>query len=76
MKTKLFALLSTVALATPAMATPVAIDNGLMTNVPGYGYSRVETVDFCLGEVGVDRYQDLLTDTEFETFGACLEEMT
>jgi hypothetical protein len=73
---KLLSALTVLTLATPAAATPVAIDNGLMTNVPGYGYSRVETVDFCLGEVGVDRYQDLLTDTEFETFGACLEEMT
>jgi hypothetical protein len=60
----------------PAGATPRAVDNGLMADVPGYGLSRVETVSFCLNEVGVDRYQDLMTDSEFEGFGSCLEDMT
>ena len=73
---KLLSALTLLALGAPALATPVAYDNGLMANVPGYGWSRVETVTFCLGEVGVDKYQDLLTDTEFETFGACLEDNT
>ena len=53
-----------------------AVDNGLMTTVPGYGSSRVETVNFCLNESGVDRYQDLMTDSHFETFHGCLEENT
>ena len=53
-----------------------AVDNGLMVPVPGYGWSRVETVQFCLEDAGVGRYQDLITDTHFETFGGCLEEMT
>ena len=52
------------------------VDNGLMTNVPGYGPSRIETVDFCVKQAGVDRYQDLLSDYEFETFHGCLEENT
>lgn len=68
--------LATLALALPASATPRAVDNGLMAEVPGYGPSRVETIAFCLGEVGVDKYQDLLTDTEVEGFGQCLQEMT
>lgn len=55
---------------------PAPFDNGLMVNVPGYGYSRVETVSFCLGQVGVDKYQDLITDSDYSKFGACLEENT
>lgn len=53
-----------------------AVDNGLMVNVPGHGASRVETVTFCLNQVGVDRYQDLITDTDFDSFGICLQEHT
>ena len=68
--------LATLALALPASATPRAVDNGLMADVPGYGPSRVETIAFCLGEVGVDRYQDLLSDSEFEGFGVCLQQQT
>lgn len=75
---KLIATLATFALALPAAATPnrLAIDNGLMTDVPNIGYSRIETVNFCLGEVGVEKYQDLLTDSDFANFEACLVEMT
>lgn len=62
--------------AMPAGATPRAVDNGLMTDVPNIGYSRIETVNFCLGEVGVEKYQDLLTDSDFANFEACLVEMT
>lgn len=54
----------------------VYVDNGLMVNVPGHGASRVETVTFCLNQVGVDRYQDLITDTDFDSFGICLQEHT
>jgi hypothetical protein len=69
-------LLTAIAAATvyalPAAATPVAVDNGLMADVPNIGYSRVETITFCLNESGVDKYQDLLTDTEFDTFTDCM----
>ena len=54
----------------------VYVDNGLMVEVPGYGKSRVETVTFCLNDAGVERYQDLTTDTEFTTFERCLQENT
>ena len=53
-----------------------SVDNGLMVEVPGYGKSRVETVTFCLNDAGVDRFQDLTTDTEFTTFERCLQENT
>ena len=59
-----------------ALAPVLAVDNGLMTEVPGFGFSRVETVAFCLEETGAARYQDLITDSQFETFGACLTEQT
>jgi hypothetical protein len=75
MKTILTALAATL-LGGPALATPLAVDNGLMAEVPGYGPSRVETITFCLGEVGVDRYQDLITDTEVEGFDRCLRDQT
>ena len=52
------------------------LDNGLMTNVPNFGPSRVETVSFCLEGAGVDKYQDLITDSHFETFEACMVEHT
>jgi hypothetical protein len=78
MKTKLFALLTYTVLALPAGATPnrFAIDGGLMTNVPNIGYSRVETVNFCAEQAGVEKYQDLMTDSEFETFEGCMTENT
>lgn len=52
------------------------VDNGLMVDVPNVGQSRYETVNFCLHESGVDKYQDLLTDTDVESFESCLIEMT
>jgi hypothetical protein len=52
------------------------VDNGLMTNVPGFGSSRVETVSFCLTDAQVTKYQDLITDTQVEVFGACMKENT
>ncbi len=75
MKTILTAI-TAVLTALPATATPVAVDNGLMANVPNIGYSRVETITFCLNESGVDKYQDLLTDMEFDTFTDCMHEHT
>ena len=73
---KLFPLLASFALALPAAATPRAVDNGLMVNVPNVGYSRVETLTHCLNDVGVDKYQDLMTDSHFEGFEACMVEHT
>ena len=58
------------------VASKAKVDNGLMTNVPGFGSSRVETVSFCLTDTGVTRYQDVITDTQVETFGRCLKENT
>ena len=52
------------------------VDNGLMTTVPGYGNSRVETVSFCLTDAGVTKYQDLITDSQVQAFGACMKENT
>jgi hypothetical protein len=52
------------------------LDNGLMTNVPNIGPSRIESVSFCLKDVGVDRYQDLMTDSEFVNFEQCLVDLT
>lgn len=52
-----------------------AVDNGLMVEVPNVGYSRVETLNFCLNEGGVDVYQDLITDSDFAVFERCMEEM-
>ena len=63
-------------LALPASASTFAVDGGLMTQVPNVGVSRVESVDYCLKFVGVDRYQDLMTDSEFGNFEACLISLT
>ncbi len=52
------------------------LDNGLMTNVPNIGPSRIESVNYCLKGVGVDRYQDLMTDSEFVNFERCLQDLT
>lgn len=77
MKKQLTAALAALALlANPAGATPRAVDNGLMTDVPNVGYSRVETLTFCLGEVGVDKYQELITDSDFVYFERCMADMT
>lgn len=56
--------------------TFLAVDRGLMTWVPGYGHSRIETVQMCLQDAGVSRFQELITDSHFETFGQCLEANT
>jgi hypothetical protein len=47
-----------------------------MTDVPGWGASRVETVSYCLTEARVTRYQDLITDTEVEVFAGCMKDLT
>ncbi len=52
------------------------VDNGLMTNVPNIGPSRIESVNYCLHDVGVDRYQDLITDSDFVNFEGCLQDLT
>ena len=48
----------------------------LMVNVPNFGPSRMETVSMCLGDAGVDRYQALMTDMEWETFEGCMVDNT
>ena len=69
-------LLAVAALLLALPSAALAIDNGLMTQVPNVGVSRVESVDYCLKFVGVDRYQDLMTDSEFGNFEACLVDLT
>jgi hypothetical protein len=59
-----------------AVSTPSAIDNGLMVTVPNIGPSRIESVSYCLKSVGVDKYQDLITDSEFSNFEGCLRDLT
>jgi hypothetical protein len=51
-------------------------DGGLMVNVPIFGNSRFETVSFCLQQSKVDKYQNLQTDSQFETFDGCMKENT
>jgi hypothetical protein len=79
MKATLF-ILSALTLSVPALALPVpprlVVDNGLMVEVPKVGYSRIETVNFCLEEAGVGKYQDLQTDSHFEYFQTCMMEHT
>jgi hypothetical protein len=47
-----------------------------MLNVATHGPSRISTVNFCLGESGVKKLRDLITDTEVETFDVCMREHT
>ena len=70
------ALLSTLALAMPATATSRAIDGGQMVNDPYFGWSRVETVRFCLDEAGADNVANLMTDADLEGYEACMVEHT
>jgi hypothetical protein len=73
---KLLTALTAAALTLPAAATATTPDKGLMTDVPGWGASRVETVSYCLTEARVTRYQDLITDTEVEVFAGCMRDLT
>jgi hypothetical protein len=59
-----------------AVSTPSAIDNGLMVTVPNIGPSRIESVSYCLNSLGVDKYQDLITDSDFSDFEHCLRDLT
>ncbi len=68
-------LFSAILLASVNVSAP-AVDNGLMTNVPNIGPSRIESVNYCLHDVGVDRYQDLTTDSDFVGFERCLQDLT
>jgi hypothetical protein len=47
-----------------------------MFDDPQFGLSRISTVEFCLKEASVRRHSDLLTDSQFETYSACMTEMT
>lgn len=67
--------LFTIALSS-LLAAPSLPNDSLMINVPNFGPSRYETVSFCLKDAGVDKYQDLMTDTEVETFESCMVENT
>jgi len=71
---------SLLALVNPASATPnrftVVNPNSNMVAVPNIGLSRVESVTFCLNEVGRDRYVDLITDSDFQRFESCLQDLT
>lgn len=69
-------VLAVAALLLSLPPTALAFGAGLMTQVPNIGVSRVESVDYCLKSVGVDRYQDLMTDSEFGDFEACLIDLT
>lgn len=75
---KLFALASALMLTIPGAAngSPIVRLDSLMVSVPNFGPSRYETVNFCLNDAGVDKYQDLMTDTEVETFESCMVENT
>ena len=50
--------------------------NGLMVNVPNVGLSRVESLNYCIKNVGVDKYQDLITDSDFVNFERCMLDLT
>ena len=76
MKTILKTLTALALCGGAATATPLPVDNGLMATVPGIGPSRVETISFCLNATGLDKYQDLMTDSDFETFTDCMRENT
>ena len=71
-----FSIVGAINFASEFPAHAKVSDNALMTNVPGFGSSRVETVSFCLTDANVTKYQDLITDTQVEVFGACLRENT
>ena len=79
MKTILLSLISLTvggaALACPIPSLP-PVDNGLTVTVPNIGITRVETHTYCLSQAGVDRYQDLITDSHHEFYERCLIELT
>ena len=59
----------------PGVFVPVK-PNGLMVNVPNVGPSRVESLNYCIKDVGVDKYQDLITDSDFVNFERCMLDLT
>ena len=78
---KLLFVLTALAMAMPATATSRLIVNPdeAMVTVPGLeqlGPSRISTVRFCAGQVGIDNWRDLITDSEFEGMEICLREHT
>ena len=78
---KLFTVLTTLTLATPAMATPVGIVNPKepMVVVPGLefiGPSRLSTVEFCQKSEGTNHWTQLQTDSDLELMEGCLIEQT
>lgn len=79
---KLLSVLSTLALALPAAATPVRLivePNESMVVVPGLeilGPSRISTVEWCQEVEGVKDWRNLVTDSDFHLMEACLIEHT
>ncbi len=70
------------AAALPALATPVpplpplVAPDEAMTYIAPYGRSRISTVTFCLGEVGVTNRADVVTDSQVEGFDRCMRDQT
>jgi hypothetical protein len=78
MKSFLVAL-ATLALALPVGATPTQREiinyDELMVITPNLehlGYSRISTVDACVKQTGVKDWTSMITDSDLETFEACL----
>ena len=78
---KFIAALALTALAIPASATPVRLvvePYEQMVQVPGLEYlgpSRISTVQHCAKIEALD-WQNLITDSDFDTFEGCLIEHT
>jgi hypothetical protein len=82
MKT-ILAILASLALATPAGATPtqrdiVAYDEMmvLVPNLEYLGYSRLSTVEHCAEIEKINDYTNLMTDNDLERMEFCLIEHT
>lgn len=81
MKTTLFAL-ATIALGSAAVALPlpprtIVNPQEQMVVVPGLeplGESRISTVEHCVTQTGVTDWQNLITDSDFDSMESCLIE--
>jgi hypothetical protein len=76
----LFVILAALATALPATATPFEIVNPdePMVVLPAFkdlGPSRLSTIEWCSELVG-KAYDELITDSDFEGYEACLQEHT
>jgi len=59
-----------------AITHTVVNPGGAMVNDPLFGPSRVETVNMCLQDAGVRKYQELVTDSHFANYEQCMSENT